>query len=59
MKLRPSSGSVDDLLLVHVQAHFAAGRLQQRSRGGDFDGLGGLADLEFHVERGPVAPTAA
>ena len=43
-----------DLLLVDVQAHFAAGRLQQRRRGGDLDGLGGLADLQLHVERRPI-----
>ena len=50
MKLRPSSGSVDDLLLVHVQAHFAARGLQQRRRGGDIDGLRRLADFQLHID---------
>ena len=57
MKLRPSSGNVGYFLFLNVQAHLAAGRLQQRSGGGDFDGLRRLADLEFHIERGPVGQT--
>ena len=54
MKLRPSSGSVGYFLFLDVQAHLAACRLQQRSGGGDFDGLRRLADLELHIKRGPV-----
>ena len=43
-----------DPFLSHVQAHLPAGRLQQRRGGGDIDRLGGLADLQLHVERRPV-----
>ena len=43
-----------DLLFFHVQAHLAAGGLQQRSGRGDFDGLRRLADFELHIQSRPV-----
>ena len=55
MKLRPSSGSVVIFFSSTFRLTSPLAVCSSGAAARDFDGLRRLADLEFHIERGPVA----